>query len=248
MGGALLESWRKGEESFTIVDPYLDQAPEGVALFSSRDELGDERFDVMVVAIKPQLIEAVLPDYAGLLRDDGYLLSIAAGCSVARLREVSGVDAVVRVMPNLPAAIGQGVSGLCPSDAANETHIAHATDLMRRAGIAIQVDDEDALDRFTAIAGSGPGYVFEFLRAYAEASQELGFSREQSTAMALELVKGTVAMAQQSDLSLEELRNSVTSKNGTTEAGLNALNGSGALSALIAETFDAAYRRAIELR
>lgn len=248
MGGALLESWRKGDEAFTIVDPGLDAAPDGVTLASSQDEIANRRFDLLVVAVKPQLIEAVLPDYSDMLTPDGYVLSVAAGCSIARLREHSACSSVVRVMPNLPAAIGMGVSGLCPSAGATEANIAHAHAMMKRAGTVIRVKDEDALDRFTAIAGSGPGYVFEIARTYAEAARTLGFSEEQSNAMVLGVMQGTIAMAQDSGFSLEELRNSVTSKNGTTAAGLDALNGAGQLGGLMKDTLEAAYKRAIELR
>lgn len=248
MGGALLERWRKGDEAFTIVDPYLAHAPDGVKLAKSCNEIADKRFDTIVVAIKPQLIDDILPDYRAMLAQTGYILSIAAGCSIERLKSMSAAASIIRVMPNLPAAIGKGVSGLCANAAVTERQVAHATDMMSRAGSVIRVADEDALDRFTAIAGSGPGYIFEFARAYVEAATNLGFSEEQSTEMVLGVVQGTIAMAQQSDLSLEELRNSVTSKNGTTAAGLNAFNGDGQSETLISGTLEAAYRRAVELR
>ena len=248
MGGALLESWRKGDEGFTIVDPALESAPEGVMLVSSRDEIADERFDVIVVAIKPQMIPDVMPDYQTMLAEDGYVLSIAAGASIERLMAACGSAHVVRVMPNLPAAIGQGVSGLCASAEASEGQIDHAKDMMGRAGNVIEVDDEDALDHFTAVAGSGPGYVFEIARTYAEAAKAQGFSEEQSVAMVLGVLQGTIAMALESDQPLAELRNSVTSKGGTTAAGLSALNGDGQLGKLMHETLQAAYARAVELR
>jgi pyrroline-5-carboxylate reductase len=248
MGGALLKSWRSGSDAFTIVDPDLDPAPQDVEHFRSGDAISDRQFDVVVVAIKPQLVEDVLPEYQNNLAPDGYILSIAAGCSIARLKAALSGSAIVRVMPNLPAAIGKGVSGLCASDAASDAHIAHATDMMGRVGSVIRVKDEDALDRFTAIAGSGPGYVFEIARTLVEATTNLGFTEKQGTEIVLALLEGTIAMAKQSELSLEELRQSVTSKNGTTAAGLDALNGKGQLGKLMSDTLEAAYRRAIELR
>lgn len=248
MGGALLDKWCRGDEAFTIVDPYLAQAPAGVTLVKQRSDLAGKRFDVIVVAIKPQMIDSVLPEYEGMFAPSGFLLSIAAGCSIERLKNAVGGRSVIRVMPNLPAAIGAGVSGLCSSADAEPGQIAFARDIMQRAGVVIEVEDEDALDRVTAVAGSGPGYVFEIARCYVEAAMELGFTPEQANSMVLGTLQGTIAMAQQSDLSLEELRNSVTSKNGTTEAGLNALNGQGQLSTLMSKTLQAAYRRAVELR
>lgn len=248
MGGALLENWKAGEERFTIVDPALGSAPEGVTLCADRSQVAGQKFDVIVVAIKPQMIDDIVPDYADAFAEGAYLLSIAAGCSIERLKKVSNGQPVVRVMPNLPAAIGAGVSGLCASADVSAAQMAHATEMMQRTGTVIPVQDEDALDRVTAVAGSGPGYAFEIARAYVEAATGLGFSEEDAIAMVLGTLQGSIAMAQQSELSLEELRNSVTSKNGTTAAGLNALNGKGDLSALLSNTLEAAYARAVELR
>ncbi|MEE4339015.1 pyrroline-5-carboxylate reductase [Erythrobacter sp.] len=248
MGGALLENWKRGDEAFAIVDPFLDSAPEGVALHEKREEVADRQFDVIVAAIKPQMIDEVMPDYSDMSTSKGYLLSIAAGCSIARLKKVSGGKPVIRIMPNLPAAIGAGVSALCASEDATEAQLAHARAMMERTGTVITVEDEDAIDRFTAVAGSGPGYVFELARAYTEAAMALGFDEDQARAMVLGTLQGTVAMAAGSGEKLETLRNSVTSKSGTTAAGLNALNGKGELSALLSATLEAAYDRAVELR
>lgn len=248
MGGALLENWRRGEEAFAIVDPVLERAPQGVSLHQTREEVADRRFDVIVAAIKPQMIDEVMPDYSDMFTQDGYLLSIAAGCSIDRLKAVSGGKPVIRVMPNLPAAVGAGVSAICASEDASEAQLAHARAMMERTGTVVTVDDEDAIDRFTAVAGSGPGYVFELARAYTEAAMALGFDEDQARAMVLGTLQGTVAMAAGSDEPLETLRNSVTSKGGTTAAGLDALNGDGELSALLSATLEAAYNRAVELR
>jgi pyrroline-5-carboxylate reductase len=248
MGGALLSRWISGDDRFTIVDPALDAAPRGVRLVRSRDELEGETFDVLVVAIKPQLIDEILPAYVPHLSEGGYALSIAAGASIARLMRVLGGKPIVRVMPNLPAAIGEGVSGVCTSGKVTSAQQDHAEALMALAGTVVIVDDEDKLDRVTSVAGSGPGYVFEIARAYVAAAVDLGFSHEEARALVLGTMAGGVAMARGSDLSLEELRNSVTSKNGTTQAGLEALNGDDMLSHRLRDTVGAAYARAVELR
>ena len=248
MGGALLKSWIKSGDDYTIVDPGLEHAPDGAKLVKSKADLADSRFDVIVVAIKPQMIDDILPDYSDMLAENGYLLSIAAGCSIARLKKAFDDQPVVRVMPNLPAAIGQGVSGICPGPDAGDAQITHARALMEHAGSVVVLDDEDALDRFTAIAGSGPGYVFELARTYVAAAMELGFDEPEAREMVLGTLAGTVAMARHSDEPLEELRNSVTSKNGTTAAGLDALNGGGDLDRLLQATTRAAYDRAVEMR
>lgn len=248
MGGALLRRWTEGDDRFTVVDPGLESAPEDVRLVKDRASLGDDVFDAAIVAIKPQMIDDVLPDYADVVAQDGYVLSIAAGCSIARIARLMGDKSVIRVMPNLPAAIGAGVSGLCASGSARAAHRDHAQRLMAHAGTVITVDSEDAIDRVTAVAGSGPGYMFELARAYVDAAIGLGFDREQARALVLGTIAGTIEMARESDESLEALRNSVTSKNGTTEAGLEAFNGDDLVSRRLKDTVEAAYARAVALR
>lgn len=232
-----------------MVDPAGAAVPEGVTLTTDPAQIDARRFDCIVAAVKPQLIDDVMPPYADRLAPGGYVLSIAAGYSAQRLSRLMGDAAVVRVMPNLPAALGQGVSGVCPGPHATSGHTAHAETFMRRAGLVVTVDSEDKLDQVTAVAGSGPGYVFEIARAYAEAAMELGFGEEDARAMVLGTMAGAIAMASEPGAaSLEELRNSVTSKAGTTAAGLEALNGDGGLSARLRDTLQAAYGRAVELR
>ena len=249
MGGALLNYWNKGEEQFTIVDPFLEKAPEGVRLFDNRDPIADETFDVVIVAIKPQMIEAELPAYAPMLADGGYVLSIAAGMAIDSLKRATPAAPVIRVMPNLPAAIGKGTSTLVAGPDVQDRQREHALGMMERTGTVVEVENEDMLDRATAVAGSGPGYVFEIARAYVAAAEELGFAPEDARALVMGTLEGTIAMAQaQSDTALGELRDNVTSKGGTTAAGLKALNGEGGLSTLLHDTLKAAYDRAVELR
>lgn len=249
MGGALLEKWVAHEgATFTIIDPGEIDVPCGVTHRTNRNCLKLAKFDVIVVAIKPQLIDQVLPSYRAQLRENTFILSIAAGCSVDRIQSALGQVPVVRVMPNLPSKIGKGVSGLFASKDINPVQREFTETLMKLAGDTIWVDAEDGLDRVTAIAGSGPGYIFEIANTYVDAAKQLGFSDADARRLVLGTFAGTIEMAQQSSHSLETLRESVTSKNGTTEAGLFALNGEGALSALMNQTTRAAYKRAIELR
>lgn len=248
MGSSLLSFWKKGEHNFTIVDPLLDTAPDGTELAKGAEALASRRFDMIVVAIKPQQIDEIVPLYREFFAEDGVLLSIAAGCSISRLKKACADRPVIRVMPNLPAAVGAGVSGMCASDDVRPALLSQARKLMERTGQVIDVDSEDALDRVTAVAGSGPGYVFEIARAYVAAAMELGFDEATARQMVLGTMQGTIAMAQHTDEPLEDLRNSVTSKGGTTAAGLSALNGDGQFSGLIRDTLKAAYARAEELR
>jgi pyrroline-5-carboxylate reductase len=258
MGGALLRQWCAVAEKdfpqarFFVIDPM--QEPDGSAQAGPVIHLreppapNEAKFDLVIVAVKPQVVAEVLPDYASRLSPDGFVASIAAGCSIARLQALSGGAAVVRVMPNLPSAIGAGVSGLCADDRATTAQRALIQALMAAAGTTIWVTDEDMLDRLTAVAGSGPGYVFEIARTYVEAATALGFGPDEARQLVLETMAGTIAMALGSQSSLEELRTSVTSKNGTTAAGLAALNADGALDERFRATLQAAYDRAVELR
>lgn len=258
MGGALLTQWRAVAERdfpgtrFFVIDPMADPDPsdgsDRVAYLREPPPVGECAFDLVIVAVKPQVVSEVLPDYAGRLTPDGFVASIAAGCSIERLRALSGGAPVVRVMPNLPSAIGAGVSGLCADDRATDAQRALIERLMAAAGSTMWVADEDMLDRLTAVAGSGPGYVFEIARNYVDAATALGFSPKDAREMVLGTMAGAIAMAQASESSLEELRTSVTSKNGTTAAGLDALNGDGALGERFQATLAAAYDRAVELR
>lgn len=248
MGGALLGNWLRSGDNFTVIDPALDNPIPGAALVRDIGELSGRQFDTVIIAIKPQMIDSVLPDYVPMLAPGGYALSIAAGCSIDRIQRQFNAAPVVRVMPNLPAAIGKGVSAICASRDATQDHLAHACTIMELTGAAIKLDDEDQIDRFTALIGSGPGYIFEFARAYVETAIHMGFDEASSRVMVLGMIEGTIAMARNSTQPLESLRSSVTSKGGTTAAGLGALNGDGDLSALLEATVKAAYDRALELK
>ncbi|WP_324292268.1 pyrroline-5-carboxylate reductase [uncultured Parasphingorhabdus sp.] len=249
MGGALLKAWAANtDHDFTVADPAGPDLPDGVTLVGSVAELGEQHFDYLIVALKPQLIDDVLPDYLPRLKPSGTISSIAAGYSAAKLAAHAPGRSVIRIMPNLPAVIGKGVSGLYAHGSVPEAASSQIEQLASCSGDIVWVDSEDMLDRLTAVAGSGPGYVFEILRAYVEAAEQLGFSGEDARNLVLGTVRGTLELALDSDLSLEQLRNNVTSKGGTTAAGLNALNGQNEFSALIRGTLEAAYGRAVELR
>lgn len=249
MGSALLARWVNLEGlSFTIVDPAASFADPRVEIFASADELPGAPYDMLIVAVKPQMIDDLIPAYRDIIRPGAPLLSIAAGVSGDRLAAAAGDRPIIRVMPNLPAKIGKGVSGLWFSDQTPQASKDMATRMMNAAGDTVIVDQEEGLDRVTAIAGSGPGYVFEIARAYVEAAEKLGFSPDQARTLVLGTMAGAVEMAAGSDDDLADMRNAVTSKAGTTEAGLSALNGDGHLSQLIEAATKAAFRRAVELR
>lgn len=249
MGGAMLRRWQSGKiAQFTVASPNGGSVPQGVEHVRSAAELGDRVFDMLIIAVKPQMIDAALPPYIDHMAPDGCLVSIAAGYSSARITALTGDRPVIRLMPNLPAMIGQGVNGLFANALCKPAHREAATALARATGSAIWVDEEDRIDRITAVAGSGSGYVFEMARSYVAAAEALGFDTATARSLVLDTMAGAIEMARQSEQPLETLRNDVTSKNGTTQAGLQALMQDGRLDTLLENTTRAAYARAVELR
>ncbi|MBT8411015.1 MAG: pyrroline-5-carboxylate reductase [Octadecabacter sp.] len=249
MGGAMLRQWaRHDDHRFTVADPAATGLPDGVEHVSKATDLPEHAFDVVIIAIKPQLIESVLPDYTHALKTGGVFVSIAAGASVASIARVVGDAGIVRVMPNMGALVGMGVSGLYANDRCTPTQTDAIVALVDQTGTCIPLDSEDRIDRLTAVSGSGPGYIFEMLRSYVAAAEALGFDPETARTLVFDTVTGTVEAARQSSDTLEDLRKSVTSKNGTTQAGLEQLMRDQQLEQLFHDTLQAAYARAVELR
>jgi pyrroline-5-carboxylate reductase len=249
MGGSLLTRWATStNHTITIINPSLVKAPQGVIVKQAIDELSDQRFDIIVIAIKPQLIEQVLPLYRRHLADSGCIISIAAGYSVASIEKLIGEQAVVRVMPNLPAQIGRGVSGLYANSRCSAVQIDNAVALTDAVGYTHLAATEDELDRVPAVAGNGPGYAFEIARCWIESAIKLGFSPQTARELVLNTLGGSMELALTSKEDIENLRNSVTSKNGTTAAGLNALMQDKKLEFLFESTVSSAYQRAVALR
>lgn len=249
MGGALLARWIELDGvSVTVVDPGQPILPAGVTHLSDVSELGEARFDGLIVAVKPQLIDAAIPPAAAFLKPGGFALSIAAGTAAAKVSAACNGAPVIRLMPNMPARVACGVSGVYAQPSIGEKNRALATRLAEAVGLAIWVQDEDAIDRITAAAGSGPGYVFEFARVYQLAAEAQGFSPDEARQLVLQTMMGCMALAAEGKTSFEELRNSIMSKGGTTAAGVSALNGDGAVTDHIEAALQAAYDRAVELR
>ena len=249
MGQALMQGWVKNKAlDFTVVDPQLPDVAEGVKVVAGPDGVEGDKFDLVIIAVKPQLIPVVVQASGHLIAKAGLILSIAAGVSVETLERQLGHRAIVRMMPNMPASIALGLSGLYADDKCEDRHKSLISDMADKNGEFLSLDDEDKIDRFTAVAGSVPGYVFEILRLFTQAAMTQGFTEDEARKLATGTVLGTAAMAEKSEKSLEDLRNSVTSKNGTTQAGLEQLMSDGKLQNLLNATVKAAYDRAVELR
>ncbi|CAB3640385.1 pyrroline-5-carboxylate reductase [Trinickia soli] len=204
----------------------------GVATGAQTDEtLGG--YDAIVLAVKPQVLKAVAASLAPHLSTQ-LVVSIAAGIRGADLsRWLGGYTRIVRAMPNTPALIGQGVTGLAALAGVDEAGRALATDVLGAVGTTVWFDDESKIDAVTAISGSGPAYVFYFIEAMQEAARRLGLSDEEGRALALGTFAGAAQLAVQSDESAAVLRERVTSKGGTTAAALAAFDAQGVKEAIV---------------
>lgn len=250
MGGALLDCWHAIDDfHFTAVSPSGSRSlPERVRMVRSRDDLGDAVFNHLILAVKPQMVADVLPEYLGHLAPGGVILSLAAGLSCDSLRAVAGNASIVRIMPNLPVSIGQGVSAVYADTGVGDAQRAAVEALMQPTGHFVWTATEDELDRLTAVAGSGPGYAFELMRCWAAAAEKLGFEPDTARELVLRTLQGAASMALDDGRTPTQLRDAVTSHRGTTQAGLDALNEGGALDAHFDRALRAAYARAVELR
>jgi pyrroline-5-carboxylate reductase len=211
----------------------------------------DERVaasEVIVLAVKPQQmreVAAALRTHLGQARP--LVLSIAAGIrSVDLSRWLGGYGAIVRTMPNTPALIGQGITGMVATSGVSEVQKDVADKIMRAVGKTVWLDDESLLDPVTAVSGSGPAYVFFFLEAMQQAAQELGLSAEQGKELALATFTGAAQLAAQSDEPVEVLRQRVTSKGGTTYAAITSMEQAGVMQAIV-DAIKAAAARGREL-
>jgi pyrroline-5-carboxylate reductase len=251
MGSALAKRWASNANfKVSVIDPFADikSAPKNICLHTSPDELAGQSFDALFIALKPQVIAELLPVYLPYLKSDGCLFSIAAGFSMRSLGEIAGGIPIVRMMPNLPAEIGYGVTGFYPNEFADEGHCQMAKTLTEVTGFGLQVSSEEDLDKVTAVAGSGTGYGFEIIRSWIEATVQLGLSPTVARELVLATMEGAVELAKRKPDSLAILRNSVTSPAGTTEAGLAVLRENEVMETLMINTVNAALQRAIELR
>ncbi|MFK7863270.1 MAG: pyrroline-5-carboxylate reductase family protein [Pseudohongiellaceae bacterium] len=249
MGGALVSRWAEDTElEITVADPTLTAAPASVKFVQSASELIDQSFDHALIAVKPQMIAEVIPSYLPYINPEACVFSIAAGFSIESLTQIIGQRPIVRMMPNLPAEIGKGVTGYYGNALCSAQHIELARVLTESIGMSVRVETEHDIDKVTAVAGSGPGYAFEIIRCWMKAADSIGLPAETTREIVLATLGGAVDLAGAKTESLEELRNAVTSPNGTTAAGLAELRRNDAFEQLIQSTIDAALARAIELR
>lgn len=234
-----------------VIDPNPDQLARlahnfGVTTAPKVDDAVG-RSDVIVLAVKPQQMREVAAGLLAQLGGKPLLLSIAAGIRGADLaRWLGGYGAIVRTMPNTPALIGRGITGMVAMDGVTAQQKQAADDIMKAVGATVWLEDEALIDPVTAVSGSGPAYVFYFIEAMQQAAQELGLSAEQGKQLALATFAGASQLAAQSPDEVSVLRERVTSKGGTTYAALMSMEQSGVKQAIV-DAVKAASARGREL-
>ncbi len=248
MGGAMLAGWLAGgfaPARFTVVDPVLAEAPRGVTLL--RELPQGAAFDAVLLGVKPQMLGEVAPAIAPFARGGAAVLSILAGVELATLAaRFPDAGGWVRIMPNLAAAIGKAPVALA-AQGLDEGGKAAVTALMAPLGTPEWLADEALFDLVTALAGSGPAFVYRFIDALAAGASVLGLEAGQAQRLALATVEGASLLAAASPHSPGELARRVASPGGTTQAGLDVLDRDAGLARLITATLRAARDRSAEM-
>lgn len=237
MGSALLKGW--GRQAVVIDPSYPGALPDIAAA-------GDITPELVVFAVKPQQVGSVVPAYARF--KGATFLSIAAGKTLAGFEALLGAEAaIVRCMPNTPAAIGKGISVAVANRHVTPQGRALATQALAAGGLVEWVEDETLLDAVTALSGSGPAYVFYLVEVLAKAGEAMGLAPDLAARLARQTVIGSGHLLEQSSESPANLREAVTSPGGTTAAALHIIRESGRLQALMTEALKAAQARGKEL-
>lgn len=251
MGGAMLAGWLAAglaPERFAILDPALDEAPEGVALYREPAEAeAAGGHDAVMLGFKPQQLGKLGPAFQGLTGEGVTVFSLLAGLTLAQLKDAfPQAHAHVRVMPNLASRINKSPIILLENglDAGRRDAAFAHFDLL---GSAVWLEDESKFDLVTALAGSGPGFVYRFIDALAEAAVELGLDPAQATELAVATVDGSSSLAAGADISPGELADRVASPGGMTREGMNVLDADKALVNLLIKTLKATSDRGAEL-
>ena len=238
-------------EYITVSDPNPDnreqlQAKGINTIDSAKNPLDALMADVVVLAVKPQIMSTVLADFSQVL-DKQLIISVAAGLSTDSLTKMlNGYQNIVSAMPNTPAMVQAGATGLYATDSINEQEKQLATELMGASGLVIWVDDEEQLHAVTAVSGSAPAYFFYFIESVIQGGIDLGLSQEQASALAMQTALGAAKMSIHSDDTPEQLRRKVMSPGGTTEAAVHSLQAD-KVNELIGKAMQACVKRSREM-
>lgn len=254
MGGAMLKGWLANgmpPENVIVLDPAPSQTMKDILLKSKISHIenpGDAiPPDVLLLAVKPQMMEAVLPTLGGLVGQNTVVVSVAAGTTIDTICSALGDIAAIRVMPNTPSLVLRGMSVGCANEKTSNEQRDNVNALMSAIGKIEWVEDEKLIDAVTAVSGSGPAYVFHLAECMAEAGVKAGLPEELAMTLAIQTVSGAGELLRQSNDAPDVLRKNVTSPKGTTAAALEVLMGEGGMSELLNKAIMAAKKRSEEL-
>ena len=255
MGYALLKGWLAEHKGLKVhvIEPDVQLRErahaEGAAVYKEAAGIAsDAAPQVIVIAVKPQYVCQLLPQYQQFVDRGAFVLSVAAGVTMASMQAVLGDRvSIVRCMPNTPAAIGAGALVCCANGATDKNEEKIAYQLLATSGEVYFTPDETQMDAVTAVSGSGPAYIFHFIECLADAGVKAGLPDALAKALALQTVYGASLLAKNSDIPPGLLRQQVTSPNGTTAAALEVLMAPGGMGAVLDEAVAAAKTRSIEL-
>ncbi len=227
-------------------DPREERGEElakryGVRATSNNREAA-EAAQIVVLSVKPQVLPVVLGELAGAIAPQGLVLSIVAGARIPVIAEGLGHSAIVRVMPNTPAQVGEGMSVWTATATVSDEQRLQAQSILQALGEEVYLEDEDYLDMATALSGTGPAYVFLFMEAMIDAGVHLGFSRRVARQLVLQTLRGSVDFARRSAAHPAELRNMVTSPGGTSAEALYQLE-KGGFRTVLSRAIWAAYQK-----
>ena len=250
IGSAMLQGWLNeglDRNKIWVIDPKPSKWLRSVGVKLNHDF--PKTVSLALIAVKPQAMQEALTQLLPLKKDGIVFLSVAAGISLRTYEDMLGSSSqIIRAMPNTPAAIGKGISALIGNNAVTEASIDLCETLLGVLGQTVRLETENQMDAVTGISGSGPAYVFYMIDALAAAGRQQGLSETLSMVLAKATVAGAAALAFQDSATPEQLRINVTSPNGTTQAGLEALmNKKSGLFPLIGETVSRAVDRSREL-
>ncbi|MCP4184460.1 MAG: pyrroline-5-carboxylate reductase [Hyphomicrobiales bacterium] len=254
MGSALAGGWLKNgmpASQVKVVDPA--PSPQMVRFLSEnviRHVVSAENIappDVLLVAVKPQVMGEVLQSIKHLVGEHTVVISVAAGTTLFFMEGVLGQCAIVRAMPNTPALVQRGITVACANSKVSELQVEQANLLLGSTGSIEWLTDENLMDAVTAVSGSGPAYVFYLTEALSNAAIATGLPEALAHKLALETVAGAGEMMMQSDQPPAKLRENVTSPGGTTQAALAVLMDKDGFPALLKRAVDAAVKRGKEL-
>ncbi|ASP33998.1 pyrroline-5-carboxylate reductase [Labrenzia sp. VG12] len=254
MGGAMLAGWMAegiDPASVVVCDPGLSDEMDGLLKSHGIRHVAavpdDLTAAIMLVAVKPQMMDQVLPGLASAVEADTLVMSVAAGTPVTKFQEHFGPVPVCRCMPNTPAMVKRGITAVYPTTEVSEGQKQDVTKLLSAVGKVVWLDSEDQIDLVTGVSGSGPAYVFFLAEALSEAGMAAGLPEELAHELAVATVCGAGELMHQSGDHPAALRQNVTSPNGTTAAALDVLMHAEGLQPVMTEAVAAAVQRAREL-